>query len=163
MQTVRTAGLFVGLISPRSSSIVFARKRMFKKSPKGLPFFATSHPPHPPCHRRPLFNLRPNEDVRHVRHAVLQLRDPFLLDVVVRGRIDDREADQKHIRVGVGERPQLVVVLLWEEQRGGTAWWGGSRLVPWNPDAGKIPQTPFLPLPRNPVLPYVTRNKGAIS
>lgn len=52
-----------------------------------------------------------------MRHAVLELWDPFLLDIVVRGRIDDREADQKHIRVGVGERPQLVVVLLWEEQR----------------------------------------------
>lgn len=73
-------------------------------------------PPTPPCHHQP-FNLGPYEDVRHVRHAVLQLWDPFLLDVVVRGRIYDREADQKHISVGIGERPQLVVVLLQEEQR----------------------------------------------
>lgn len=49
-------------------------------------------------------NLGPYEDVRHVRHAVLQLRNPLLLDVVVRGRIYDREADQKHVGVGVGER-----------------------------------------------------------
>ena len=66
---------------------------------------------------RPPSNLGSYEDVRHVRHAVLQLRDPLLLDVVIRGRIYDGEADQKHIRVGVGERPQLVVILLREEKR----------------------------------------------
>lgn len=62
-------------------------------------------------------NLGPNEHVRHVRHAVLQLRDPLLLNIVVRGRVHDREADEKHVGVGVREGPQLVVVLLWEGQR----------------------------------------------
>ena len=52
-----------------------------------------------------------------MRHAVLQFRDPLLLDVVIRGGVYDREADEKHVGVGVGEWPQLVVVLLWEEQR----------------------------------------------
>jgi hypothetical protein len=51
-----------------------------------------------------------------VRHAVFQLWDPFLLDIVVGGRIYDREADEEHVSVGVGEWPQLVIVLLWEEQ-----------------------------------------------
>lgn len=74
-------------------------------------------PPLPPYPATPPSNLGPYEDVRHVRHAALQLRDPLLLDVVIRGRVYDREADQKHISVGVGERPQLVVILLWEEQR----------------------------------------------
>ena len=73
-----------------------------------------------------------------MRQAALQLWDPFLLDIVVRGRIDDGEADQKHISVGVGERPQLVVVLLWEKQRVCTAW------VRWVPcgsgsDTGNLP------------------------
>lgn len=80
---------------------------MFRRGLKGLSFLATL-PACPPSH------LGPYEDVRHVRHAVPQLRDPLLLDVVVRGRIYHREADQKHIRVGVGERPQLVIVLLQE-------------------------------------------------
>lgn len=88
---------------------------MFKRYTNHLSFLATLLPT-PPCHH-PSVNLGAYEDVRHVRHAVLQLRDPFLLDIVVRGRIYDGEADQKHISVGVGERPQLVVVLLWEEQR----------------------------------------------
>lgn len=57
-------------------------------------------------------NLGPYEDIRHMGHAILQLRDPFLLDIVVRGRIHDREADQKHVGVGVGQWPQLVVILL---------------------------------------------------
>lgn len=52
-----------------------------------------------------------------MRHAVLQFRDPLLLDIVIRGGVYDREADEKHVGVGVGEWPQLVVVLLWEEQR----------------------------------------------
>ena len=75
------------------------------------------NPPRPPYPATPPSDLGPYEDVRHVRHAVLQLRDPLLLDVVIRGRVYDGEADQKHISVGVGERPQLVVILLWEEQR----------------------------------------------
>lgn len=70
----------------------------------------------PSSPNHPHFNLRPYEDIRHMRHAVLQLWDPFFLDVVVRGRIYDGEADQKHIGVGVGQWPQLVVVLLWKEQ-----------------------------------------------
>lgn len=78
---------------------------------QGSPF---AHPI-PPFHH-PHFNLGPNEDVRHVRHAVLQLRNPLLLNVVIRGRVHHREADEEHVSVGVGERPQLVVVLLWEEQ-----------------------------------------------
>lgn len=72
------------------------------EKPKGSFLFAApAAPPLPPS----AFNLGPYEDVRHVRHAVLQLRNPLLLDVVVRGRIYDREADQKHVGVGVGERP----------------------------------------------------------
>lgn len=62
-------------------------------------------------------HLGPYEDIRHMRHAVLQLWDPFLLDIVVRGRIHDGETDQKHIGVGVGEWPQLVVILLQEEEQ----------------------------------------------
>lgn len=81
----------------------------------------------PPSRPSSCWNLGPDEDVRHVWHAVFQLRDPLLLDVVVRRGVDDREADQKHVRVGVGERPQLVVVLLWGEQTGGgAAWWVGG-------------------------------------
>lgn len=81
-----------------------------------MPPSCSAHPP-----AITVSNLGAYEDIRHMRHAVLQLWDPFFLDVVVRGRIHDREADQKHISVGVGERPQLVVVLLREEQRVCTA------------------------------------------
>lgn len=57
-------------------------------------------------------NLCSYEDVRHIGHADFQLGDPLLLDVVVRGRVHHREADQEHVRVGVGQGSQLVVVLL---------------------------------------------------
>lgn len=86
----------------------------------------------PPLHH-PHFNLGPDEDVRHVRHAVLQFRDPLLLDVVIRGRVYDREADEKHVGVGVGEWPQLVVILLWGEQRRIGTGWAQSPCSPWDP------------------------------
>lgn len=99
----------------RHSSIVFDRIGCSGVAKGSFLFHKPSTDrPSLPC---PPSNLGPYEDVRHVRHAVLQLRDPLLLDVVIRGRIYDGEADQKHIRVGVGERPQLVVILLREEQR----------------------------------------------
>ena len=88
---------------------------MSRRCPQGLSILVS--PPLPPAPATRPSNLGPYEDVRHVRHAALQLRDPLLLDVVIRGRVYNREADQKHIRVGVGEWPQLVVILLWEEQR----------------------------------------------
>lgn len=77
------------------------------------------------------------EDVRHIGHADFQLGDPLLLDVVVRGRVHHWEADQEHVRVGVGQGPQLVVVLLPGENGKCVMGWGitvdgGSPgLQPW--------------------------------
>lgn len=53
-----------------------------------------------------------------MRHAGFELRDPFLLDIVVGSRINHREADEKDVSIGVGERPQLVVILLKQCQEG---------------------------------------------
>lgn len=69
--------------------------------------------------------LRSYEDIRHIGHADLQLRYPLLLDVVVWGRVYHWEADQEHIRVGVGQGSQLVVVLLQGEN--GRVLWGGGK------------------------------------
>lgn len=77
------------------------------------------------------------EDVRHIGHADFQFGDPLLLDVVVRGRVHHREADQEHVRVGVGQGSQLVVVLLPGENGKCVMGWGitvdgGSPgLQPW--------------------------------
>ncbi len=37
---------------------------------------------------------------------------PLLFDVLERGRIDAAEADEKHVRLRVGERSQAIIVLL---------------------------------------------------
>lgn len=52
------------------------------------------------------------EDVRDVGHADFQLGHPLLLDVVIRGGIHHREADQEDVGVRIGQGSQLVVVLL---------------------------------------------------
>ena len=40
------------------------------------------------------------------------LREPFLVDVLEAVWVVDGEAEKKDVGVGVGERPQTVVVLL---------------------------------------------------
>lgn len=57
-------------------------------------------------------HLCANEDVRYMRHTRLEFRNPLLLDVVVRGWVHHRKADEENISVGVGEWPELIVVLL---------------------------------------------------
>ena len=43
---------------------------------------------------------------------MFDLRDPALRDVLQAVRAADGETEQQHVGVGVGERPQSVVVLL---------------------------------------------------
>lgn len=51
-----------------------------------------------------------------MRHAGFELRYPFLLHIVIGSWIHDREADEKDVCVGVGEGPQLVVILLYDDE-----------------------------------------------
>lgn len=60
----------------------------------------------------PQIELCPDQDYRYVRTVVAHLRVPFGPDVFERGRIDQREAYEKHVRLGVGQRPQTVVIFL---------------------------------------------------
>lgn len=53
-----------------------------------------------------------DENVGHVGHAGLELWHPLLLYVVVGGRVNHRETDKEDVCVWVGERSQLIVVLL---------------------------------------------------
>ena len=52
-----------------------------------------------------------NED-RHVGAVVVDFRVPLGLDVLERGRGDDGEARQEHVRLRVGQRSETVIILL---------------------------------------------------
>lgn len=56
--------------------------------------------------------LGAHEEDRHIGAVVRHLGMPFVLDVLVRGRAGDGEADDEHVGLGVGERTQAVVFLL---------------------------------------------------
>lgn len=45
------------------------------------------------------------------------LRDPLLGDVVKRGGVDHAEAQEKDVRVGVGQSPEFIELLLNGTQR----------------------------------------------
>merc|ERR1712233_217335 len=52
-----------------------------------------------------------NED-RNVRAMVVDFRVPLGLDVLERGRGDDREARQEHVGLGVRKRSKTVIIFL---------------------------------------------------
>lgn len=57
-------------------------------------------------------NLRTNEQERRLLAVVRYLRDPLFFDVLERAGTDDGEAHQKYVRLGIGQRPQSIVILL---------------------------------------------------
>lgn len=61
--------------------------------------------------------LSPDQNDGGRRVAGADLRDPFLCDVLEGRRVDDAEAKQEDVRVGVGQGPEAVKLLLkcWRE------------------------------------------------
>lgn len=57
-------------------------------------------------------NLRTNEQEGRLLTVVRYLRNPLFFDVLERAGTDDGEAHQKYIRLGIGQRPQSIVILL---------------------------------------------------
>eukprot|EP00968_Pinguiococcus_pyrenoidosus_P001017 scaffold48_cov311-Pinguiococcus_pyrenoidosus.AAC.212 len=56
--------------------------------------------------------LGPHEQERHPRGVVHNLGQPLGAHVLKRRGRDDGEADEEHVRLGIGERPEAIVVLL---------------------------------------------------
>lgn len=56
--------------------------------------------------------LRPNKDERSKGCMSPDLWDPFLRNILKRGRTDDTEAQQEHVGTGVTQRTQLVKLIL---------------------------------------------------
>eukprot|EP00964_Phaeocystis_antarctica_P141558 scaffold106618_cov77-Phaeocystis_antarctica.AAC.4 len=54
----------------------------------------------------------PHADDRHARAVVLELGEPLLLRVLVRGAADEREGDEEDVGLRVAEGAQPVIVLL---------------------------------------------------
>lgn len=57
-------------------------------------------------------DLGATEHDGRVRTVVSYFRYPFVGDVGECARTDDAEADEKHVRLGIGQRPESIVVLL---------------------------------------------------
>ena len=56
--------------------------------------------------------LAAHQDHRHLRAEVFHLRDPALGDVLQAVGAADGETEEEHVGVGVGERPESVIVFL---------------------------------------------------
>jgi hypothetical protein len=60
----------------------------------------------------PQIRLRAHDQARHAGAVVMHLREPLFPHVLEAGGRGDAEADEEHVRLGVRERPQPVVILL---------------------------------------------------
>lgn len=60
----------------------------------------------------PQIHLRADDEARHSRTVMPDFREPFLLDVLERGRGGDAEANKENIRLRVRKWTQTIVILL---------------------------------------------------
>lgn len=60
----------------------------------------------------PQIDLGTDDQTRNTRAVVMDLGEPLLLDVLERRGRGHTEADQEHVRLGVAQRAESIVVLL---------------------------------------------------